>query len=173
MKHRKISWIGWNTVCARKEEGGLGVRKMREFNITLLGKWCWRMLVDRSGLWYRVLVARYSLEDGVLREGGMRASYWWKEVGRVRDGGGGVGGGWFKYNIFKKVGDGRDTLFWTDPWLERGPLAVRFKCLYDLSVFKNSMVREMFELGVVREVTRGVGEGGCGIGRMSYFAGID
>jgi len=130
----------------------LGLRKMREFNIALLGKWCWRMLIDRGGLWYRVLMARYGLEDGVLREGGMRASYWWKKVGRVRDGGRDVGGGSFKDNIFKKVGDGRDTLFWTDPWLEGGPVAVRFRRLYDLSVSKNCTVKEMFELGV--------GEGG-------------
>jgi len=25
----------------------LAVRRIREFNITLLGKWCWRLLVER------------------------------------------------------------------------------------------------------------------------------
>jgi hypothetical protein len=68
--HRKISWVNWNLVCARKEEGGLGVRKMREFNLALLGKWCWRMLVDRDGLWYQTLVARYGQEGGMLRDEG-------------------------------------------------------------------------------------------------------
>jgi len=34
------------------------VRQLKEFNTALLGKWCWRMLVERGGLWYRVLVAR-------------------------------------------------------------------------------------------------------------------
>ncbi|MCI66053.1 putative non-LTR retroelement reverse transcriptase related, partial [Trifolium medium] len=29
-----------------------------EFNTALLGKWCWRMLVDRGGLWFRVLATR-------------------------------------------------------------------------------------------------------------------
>jgi hypothetical protein len=49
---------------------------MREFNIVLLGKWCWRFLVDRRGLWYRMLVARYG-------EGG-----WWMGVRVVLCGGG-------------------------------------------------------------------------------------
>ncbi|KEH34757.1 hypothetical protein MTR_3g068195 [Medicago truncatula] len=48
----------------RREEGGLGVRKLREFNVALLGKWCRRMLVDKEGLWYRVLKARYGEEGG-------------------------------------------------------------------------------------------------------------
>jgi len=59
---KKIPWINWNTVCLRKEYGWLGVRHLREFNLCLLGKWCWRMLVDRGGYWYRVLAARYGEE---------------------------------------------------------------------------------------------------------------
>ncbi|PNX61551.1 receptor-like kinase [Trifolium pratense] len=35
---------------------------MREFNLVLLGKWCWRLLVDREGMWFRVPEARYGLE---------------------------------------------------------------------------------------------------------------
>lgn len=41
----------------RKEEGCLG-----EFNVALLGNWCWMMLVDRGGLWYDV-------EGGHVTEG--------------------------------------------------------------------------------------------------------
>lgn len=37
---------------------------MREFNHALLGKWCWRLLVERGSFWYRVLVARYGEEVG-------------------------------------------------------------------------------------------------------------
>jgi hypothetical protein len=75
---RKTSWISWNTICLCKENGGLGVRRLREFNIALLGKWCWRMLVDREGLWYRVLVARYGEERGRLCEAGRKGSAWWR-----------------------------------------------------------------------------------------------
>jgi len=33
-------WIGWRSVCLKKEYGGLEIRHMREFNTALLGKWC-------------------------------------------------------------------------------------------------------------------------------------
>jgi len=39
------------------------------------------MLVDRGGLWYKVLVVRYGEEDG-----GRSGSSWWKEVVKIRDG---------------------------------------------------------------------------------------
>ncbi|GAU40363.1 hypothetical protein TSUD_319750 [Trifolium subterraneum] len=58
------------------------------------GKWCWRMLVVREGLWFRVLAARYGVERGRLREGGRRGSVWWREIERIREGGE-LGGSWF------------------------------------------------------------------------------
>jgi len=61
---RKISWVDWDSVCLLREEGGLGVRRLREFNVSFLGKWFWRMLVDKEGLWYGVLKARYGEEGG-------------------------------------------------------------------------------------------------------------
>jgi hypothetical protein len=65
---RIISWVDWDSVCLPREEGGLGVRWLRAFNVSLLGKWCWRMLVNKEGLWYRVLQARYGEEGGRLKE---------------------------------------------------------------------------------------------------------
>jgi len=45
------------------------VGQLKEFNLALLSKWCWTMLVHRGGLWYRVLVARYGEEAGRLEVG--------------------------------------------------------------------------------------------------------
>jgi hypothetical protein len=92
--HRKISWVGWRSICLRKEYRGLGVRQLNVFNEAFLGKRCWRLLVDRDNLWYRVLVARYGEDDGRLDDGGRSGSLWWKEVVKIRDGVGG-GEGWF------------------------------------------------------------------------------
>ncbi|MCI78626.1 hypothetical protein A2U01_0099897, partial [Trifolium medium] len=48
------------------------------------------------------MAARYGVERGRLREGGMRGSSWWRKLGRIRDGGGKLGGGWFGEHISKK-----------------------------------------------------------------------
>ena len=71
-------------MCLSKEVGGLGVRRIREFNSALLGKWCWRMLVEKESLWYRVLVARYGEEGGRLLDGGRTASAWWRAIAALR-----------------------------------------------------------------------------------------
>jgi hypothetical protein len=78
-------------VCRSEEYGGLGVRQMREFNSALLGKWCWRMLVDRSGFSFSVWRV-----DGEGAAGGRGVSSWWKAIARLRDGSGeGEERGWF------------------------------------------------------------------------------
>ncbi|GAU40500.1 hypothetical protein TSUD_189820 [Trifolium subterraneum] len=51
------------------------------------------MLVDREGLWFRVLATRYGVERGHLCAEGTRGSWWWREIVRIRDGGGEVGEG--------------------------------------------------------------------------------
>lgn len=38
--------------------------------MTLLGKWCWKLLVDKEGFWFKVLAARYGVEVGRLEVGG-------------------------------------------------------------------------------------------------------
>jgi len=73
-------------------------------------------------MWYRVLAARYSEVDGRLEVGGRSGSLWWKEVACIRDGLGDVGGAWFTDNIVRKVGNGENTLFWSDHWVGSSPL---------------------------------------------------
>ncbi|GAU39043.1 hypothetical protein TSUD_59990 [Trifolium subterraneum] len=128
---RKIPWV--KSISLRKECGGLGVSQVREFNLALLGKWCWWMLVDREGLWFSVLAARYGVERGRLRDGGQRWSTWWREIARIQEGNE-LGGSWFGEHVSKRVMDGI-------------PLCERFGCLFDLAETKWRTVAEMFSLG--------------------------
>jgi len=81
------------------------------FNLSLLRKWCWRLLVDRGGFWYKVLASRYGEEAGRLEVGGRSGSFWWREVARIKDDVGGEGEGWFAERVSRKVGDGVDAFF--------------------------------------------------------------
>ncbi|MCI01524.1 cysteine-rich receptor-like protein kinase [Trifolium medium] len=89
------------------------------------------------------------LWDGarVFESGGRSGSSWWREIVRIRDGVDSIGGGWFGECVLKKVGDGLETFFWTDTWLDVTPLSVRYQHLFDLTVHKSSTVADMFSLG--------------------------
>jgi hypothetical protein len=50
----KIAWVSWKDVCRPKEDGGLGVRDLKWFNLSLLAKWRWKLLMEKcfgSKIW--------------------------------------------------------------------------------------------------------------------------
>ena len=60
---KKAHLINWEVVCADKEKGRLGLRKLALLNKVLLGKWIWRFACVKEDLWKQVLVAKYGQED--------------------------------------------------------------------------------------------------------------
>ncbi|GAU45519.1 hypothetical protein TSUD_186760 [Trifolium subterraneum] len=106
-------------------------------------KWCWRILVDREGLWFRVLTARYKVEGGRLRDGGKKGSSWWRAIVRIREG---------------------DTFFWTDPWVDGIPLGSGLVAYLIWWTKRRTMV-EMFSLGW------GGGRGGVGVAEAAEGVG--
>ncbi|GAU22483.1 hypothetical protein TSUD_296020 [Trifolium subterraneum] len=145
---RKIHWIHWDKVCLERSQGGLGVRKVKEFNVALLGKWCWRLRTERDGFWRQVLVRKYGESRGVIGEGGRKASGWWKDINSIKNGSFNGFNHWFDNFIFKQVGNGEDSLFWDDPWLEEGvSLRDRFPRLAGLFTDQVVSVGEMCRRG--------------------------
>ncbi|GAU10361.1 hypothetical protein TSUD_422740, partial [Trifolium subterraneum] len=145
---RKLSWIKWETVCSRRECGGLGVKRLKEFNCALLGKWIWRVLEEKDRLWCLVIKARYGQEGERVRFAEGVGSTWWRSVNHVRSGGGMVDNRWLLDNMVRKIGDGRGTLFWKDPWLAEGEPVIlerSFSRLFELAENKLATVYDMFD----------------------------
>ena len=147
MVNRKIAWVAWNTICTSKEVGGLGVKRLNEFNIALLANWCWMCLVVRDSLWFKVLSSRYGEERGWLREGGRMGSAWWREIVKIHEGIGVKGGNWFEESISKRIGNGFNTYFWSDCWVGTTTFMERFRRLFDLSIHQELTVGAMHALG--------------------------
>ncbi|KAL0347723.1 UNVERIFIED_CONTAM: putative mitochondrial protein [Sesamum calycinum] len=56
---RKIHWIAWNRLCDSKLTGGLGFRQLHLFNLAMLAKQLWRIMMFPERLLNKVLKARY------------------------------------------------------------------------------------------------------------------
>jgi len=96
--------------------------------------------VEKEGLWFRVLKARYGEEWGRLKEGGSHCSTWWRSMCRIREG---LGvGRWLDNNSRRVVGAGNDTFFWHDIWVGEVPLKLKFPRLYELTLNKECSVAE-------------------------------
>ncbi|GAU32685.1 hypothetical protein TSUD_145590 [Trifolium subterraneum] len=144
---RKIAWVSWDKVCQSKRDGGLGIIDLRAVNLELLGKWRWRLISGGVGLWRDIILATYgSLFPSPHlggRLGGLRkASCWWRNVSLLGDPEDAISD-WFLEGVAKKVGNGRLTSFWFDPWLDGVPSMSRFQRLFKVSAHSSCMVGDM------------------------------
>ena len=64
--NRKIHWVKWSELCKPKTQGGMGFKDLSLFNDALLAKKTWRLLHDKSSLFYRVFKAKYFPDTSVM-----------------------------------------------------------------------------------------------------------
>lgn len=65
---RKRHAIAWNQLCQPKEEGGLGIKRLKDMNDAFLTKLLWKMEVEPDTLWVKVLKSKYDRNSGTTRE---------------------------------------------------------------------------------------------------------
>ncbi|XP_058753182.1 uncharacterized protein LOC131626382 [Vicia villosa] len=49
-ERKKIHWVSWRDVCLPIDRGGLGIKRIDDFNVALLQKWRWRILAEFDAL---------------------------------------------------------------------------------------------------------------------------
>lgn len=56
-ERRKMNWVRKRKFCREKKVEGLGIQNLKFFNLALLGKWKWRLLIEKNRLWVEILCA--------------------------------------------------------------------------------------------------------------------
>ncbi|XP_019184158.1 PREDICTED: uncharacterized protein LOC109179042 [Ipomoea nil] len=64
VREDSIHWLAWDRMCMPKKFGGLGFKRLHEFNLALLAKQGWRLLTKPNTLMARVLKARRRIGNG-------------------------------------------------------------------------------------------------------------
>ena len=108
--HNKMHRLSWDLLCLRKDKGGLGYRDMHLFNLAMLARQGWHLLLNPESLCAQVLRSKY-YPDGdlllVVEKPGI--SYSWRSIIRgVRA---------LKNGLVWRVGDGTQINIWLDPWI--------------------------------------------------------
>ncbi|KAF5451602.1 hypothetical protein F2P56_026695 [Juglans regia] len=107
---KKIHWARWEKLCAPKFRGGLGFKKLSDFNLALLAKQGWRLLTHQNSLLFRVFKARYfpncSLFEAKID---FNASFVWKGIFSALP--------LLKSGCMWRVGNGRSIRVVQDSWI--------------------------------------------------------
>ena len=92
---RKIHWVKWEDMTKSKTIGGMGFCDFAMFNDSLLAKQAWRLLHNKTSLFYKVFKARFFPNSSIMEAVDSRlGSYAWKSTlrGEILFKGGQFGG---------------------------------------------------------------------------------
>ncbi|XP_008245663.1 PREDICTED: uncharacterized protein LOC103343804 [Prunus mume] len=109
-KDSQIHWKSWNALCLAKRDGGLGFKDLADFNLALLTKQCWRILLNPNSLWVKMMKGRYFLDCDFLKAVlGSWPSWIWSSLIDGRD--------FILSHARKLVLSGAHTSIWKDNWV--------------------------------------------------------
>ncbi|KAG9444848.1 hypothetical protein H6P81_016188 [Aristolochia fimbriata] len=70
----KYHLVNWRKVCLPKDKGGLGIHRIALVNKAFMLKWCWRINMDKSAIWYNLVTLNFRVEEITL--GGHHTLFW-------------------------------------------------------------------------------------------------
>ncbi|XP_019189997.1 PREDICTED: uncharacterized protein LOC109184451 [Ipomoea nil] len=124
--NRGIHWLSWARLCEPKMRGGIGFKKLHEFNVALLAKHGWRLLSHPESLVCRLLQAKYYPQtDFMEAQLGRNPSYIWRSILAGQE--------VLKKGVAWRIGDGLDTKIWGWNWVSDNSTPALFTpCIEEL-----------------------------------------
>ena len=134
--------ISWKSVCLPKEEGGLGLRRIKDSNDANVMKHIWNLFYRKDSLWV-AWVRRLYLRRGSFwcAKTPSICSWSWRKILQLKDK--------IRPFIKHKVCNGKGTFLWHDFWISVGPLVSYYgdRIVYDSAIRSNAQVAEVIEEG--------------------------
>ncbi|GKD68098.1 hypothetical protein Tco_1322188 [Tanacetum coccineum] len=161
-------WSSWKKVLASKKKGGLGLSSIFALNHALMFKWLWRFKTQSPSLWSRVIKAIYGAHgafDNFIRI--HRSSPWLdilREASSLKSKGIDLCA-----LIRKKVGNGKDTLFWEEHWIGEKDMRIQFLRLYALETCKHIIVAAKMRHNSLSSYFRRPTRGGAEEAQFCFF----
>uniref|UniRef100_A0A6N2MII3 Reverse transcriptase zinc-binding domain-containing protein n=1 Tax=Salix viminalis TaxID=40686 RepID=A0A6N2MII3_SALVM len=105
--------VSWEHLCYPLKEGGLGVKRLQDWNKAALLKLIWRIYTKKDSGWsgwvHSVLLKGRNFWEVKVPA---KASWSWRKIMDSRN--------WCKGFFRSIIGDGQDTSLWFDHWLPEG-----------------------------------------------------
>ncbi|KAL8098499.1 hypothetical protein AgCh_031317 [Apium graveolens] len=80
------TWMSWERMARHKKVGGLGFKRLRDVNMSLLGKQCWRFITHPESLVARLYKARYYADSDFLNSKlGSNPSFIWRSISESKE----------------------------------------------------------------------------------------
>jgi len=142
---KKYRLTKWDVLCTPKDHGGSGILDLDLRNRCLLSKWVFK-LINEDDIWQRLLRNKYLRHKTITQVEHMPGdSHFWSGLMQAKNDFLRMG----KFNL----GDGSQTRFWEDAWLDSTPFKYQYPSLYNIVRKKSATVAtvlsiESFECGL-------------------------
>nr|XP_043615878.1 uncharacterized protein LOC122587778 [Erigeron canadensis] len=103
--------VAWKLLCVPQYEGGLGIRRISDFNKALMTKHVWSLLNRRESLWVKWIYS-YRLKERNFWDIPIQqnCSCGWRKILQRRN------------HIWTLIGDGQSSSLWFEKWAEICPI---------------------------------------------------
>ncbi|XP_056692196.1 uncharacterized protein [Spinacia oleracea] len=114
-RNRYMTRISWENVTNSIDNGGLGIRRLKEWNLSFMAKLGWSILTRPDKLWVQVFKENYIKKSNFLDcIPNSNQSPLWRDILKGRP--------ILKKGLIINIGNGKSTSLWFHHWIGDGPL---------------------------------------------------